>query len=223
MDQIASSSKNSRAVAQGLRIRQLRSITCLSRRAFSRKHGIPLGTLQNWEDGRYGGLSDQAGRRLVALFAAENIFCSVEWLLDGVEPGPSSMLIKEAVSAATRDMNQPVTESGCIAEELTLFHRLHNGAVDMIVADNHLAPWLSMGDHVAGVRCFAPDVVLAVGKLCIVQMSSGRNVIRQLEASHEPGRFNLILPAPYADTIEPSYHVEVFSVAPIVWIRKKTG
>ena len=40
MDQV-SSSKNSRAMAQGLRIRQLRSITCLSRRAFSRKHGIP--------------------------------------------------------------------------------------------------------------------------------------------------------------------------------------
>ena len=64
---------------------------------------------------------NSAGRRLVALFAAENIFCSLEWLLDGTEPGPSSMLIKEAVSAATQGVDRPVTESGCIAESLHCF------------------------------------------------------------------------------------------------------
>ena len=71
------------AAEQGQRIKQLRKRTHLSRRAFAKKHGIAPGSLQNWEDGRYKRLSLQGVEVLVLAFNAENIPCTVEYLLYG--------------------------------------------------------------------------------------------------------------------------------------------
>lgn len=76
------------AVDQGKRLITLREVTHLTRRAFARKHNIPLGSLQNWESGRYKGLSKQAIRQLIHAFSQEGIDCSAEWLLYGIGDMP---------------------------------------------------------------------------------------------------------------------------------------
>ena len=69
---------------QGKRLKYLREITRLSRRAFAFKHGFPPGTLQNWEEGRYErGINQKAALTLIVAFQAESIDCQVDWLLYG--------------------------------------------------------------------------------------------------------------------------------------------
>ncbi|HYF97463.1 MAG TPA: ankyrin repeat domain-containing protein, partial [Coxiellaceae bacterium] len=72
----------------GKRIVKLRKQTHLSRRAFGEKHGIPRGSLQNWEDGRYQSLTKSAIEVLLRAFAAENIPCTAEYLLYGTQIPP---------------------------------------------------------------------------------------------------------------------------------------
>lgn len=76
------------AKQQGERIRQLRKVTHLSRRAFSLKHNLSPGTLQNCEDGRYKSLSKKVALKLIKAFQDEGINCQLEWLLagTGLEP-----------------------------------------------------------------------------------------------------------------------------------------
>ena len=82
---------------QGKRIKALRRKTHLSRRAFAVKHGIPKGSLQNWEDGRYQVLSKAAVDVLLRAFAAEHIRCTAEFLLYGT-PIPSKLQAEEHLS-----------------------------------------------------------------------------------------------------------------------------
>lgn len=75
--------------AQGKRLKYLREITRLSRRAFALKHGISPGTLQNWEEGRYEcGLTEKTVAKLIHIFQFENIVCSTNWLLYGEGSSP---------------------------------------------------------------------------------------------------------------------------------------
>jgi ankyrin repeat protein len=73
---------------QGTRIKYLRKITHLTRRAFALKHKLSPGTLQNCEDGRYHGLTQKTALKLITAFKAEGIDCELEWLLfgEGIEP-----------------------------------------------------------------------------------------------------------------------------------------
>lgn len=69
---------------QGTRLKYLREVTRLSRRAFSLKHGVSPGTLQNWEDGRYErGITQKAAIKLLTMFQAEGIEVTLDWLLYG--------------------------------------------------------------------------------------------------------------------------------------------
>ncbi len=95
------------SIAQGNRVKYLRKITHLSRRAFALKHGISPGTLQNCEDGRYlGGLTDKMAQTLILAFRTEGIECELNWLLygEGQEPqhrfehAPNSDMLNKAIT-----------------------------------------------------------------------------------------------------------------------------
>lgn len=79
------------AQAQGQRIKQLRKKTRLSRKAFGEKHSISPGSLQNWESGRYEGLTQSAVNQLLKAFQTEGFSCTVEWLLYGNGQEPVSI------------------------------------------------------------------------------------------------------------------------------------
>lgn len=81
--------QKSLAIEQGLRITELRQKTHLTRRMFALRHNFSPGTLQNWECGRYQGLSMGAAESLLAAFKREGIQCSLEWLLHGKGQEPS--------------------------------------------------------------------------------------------------------------------------------------
>ena len=74
---------------QGIRLKYLRELTRLSRRAFGLKHDTSPGTLQNLEDGRYKrGIAEKLGMKLINIFKTEGIEVTLNWLLygEGDEP-----------------------------------------------------------------------------------------------------------------------------------------
>src|SRR4051812_40338372 len=76
---------------RGNRIRKIREDLYMNRKAFAKKNNIPYPTMQNWEDGRFGGLSKRGAKMIATIFTQEGIFCTAEWLLDGVGQGPVAM------------------------------------------------------------------------------------------------------------------------------------
>lgn len=221
--------------ARGIRARYIREkVLGLSRNKFSKRHKdleLTVSTLQNWEDARYGGLTEKGARKLIEAFAKEGINCSLQWLLFGIGDAPPeirdfNLVVANIVgSKATADFppsNLPrVTDEESIAKELRYFRELHVDAIDAIVNDDGLCPYVEPGDCVAGIRLTGQDIHRAIGFNCIIQTYTGQILVRKLEAGSEPGLFTLIctnLDTQVSDA--KLLNVKLFSVAPIIWLRK---
>ncbi|HLD17185.1 MAG TPA: hypothetical protein VJB02_05700 [Coxiellaceae bacterium] len=200
--------KHSKGTRQGQRIRQLREMTCLSRRAYSRKYGIPLGTLQNWEEGRYGLLNEKAMVRLLDCFAKENIECSRQWLESGQGPRPKALFSTSSMALSAEDS---------FALELRYFHELHPQAVDWRVEDHAMHPALEKGDRVAGIRLFGEDMDQAIGKICITQEVGGLMQVRRVGKGRSASTFDLVT---YNAAFKPQKAISLIMVAPVIWIRR---
>lgn len=96
------------AQEQGIRLKYVREITGLSRRAFGLKYGTSPGTLQNVEDGRYKrGITEKFGMKLINMFRTEGIEVNLDWLLYGEGPEPKHHFwhIKETTSLSRTQEN----------------------------------------------------------------------------------------------------------------------
>ena len=107
-----------RAKEQGERIKYLRGVTRLSRRAFALKHGIPPGTLQNCEDGRYQNLTEKTAKKLVAAFQTEGIECDLRWLLSGEGSPPANRFGFSPPPVTTVSSSLPLQETQLLERTL---------------------------------------------------------------------------------------------------------
>lgn len=200
--------------ARGIRVRHIRqTILRYTRRKFSERYAIPAPTLQNWETGKYGGLTEKGALKLVEAFQTDGVPCSVEWLLYGIGVQPAG--------AANLLAHSALSVSQAVTQELGLFRKLHPNAVDAIVADDSMAPCLHSGDLVAGERYFGEELSKAVGEHCIIQLAAGEVLIRNLQLGKQPGQYTLNGTNPKTkikNQILPED--SLFSAAPIVWIRR---
>src|ERR1700732_705203 len=103
---------------RGNRARALRHSLRFSRRKFCERYGIAQATLQNWEDARYGGLSENGAHTLIRAYKNEGIDVAIEWLWYGIGNPPSNL-----DKSSARKIAEPAfqSEAGIIAEELKLF------------------------------------------------------------------------------------------------------
>lgn len=213
---------------RGNRVRILRTALRLSRRAFAEKYGIPRGTLQNWEDGRYGGLTEKGAMQLMDIMRQEGLYCSTEWLLHGIGEAP---LIAKAyeytamspISVQDVSLERLVyQEMAFIDEELTLYRKhYHPHVLDMQVPDEKMAPYYHQGDVVAGRKRYNQDIAKLAGQICIVQLNDGTVLLRELYASQVANRYQLRC----VNNAQPDefniQEVELICAAPIVWCRRK--
>lgn len=205
-------------IARAKRIRFLREeVLKLSREEFAKTYSISKGTLQNWEDVRYSGLTDSGAVQLTKAFQAAGITdCSEEWLLYGRGKTPQLTSYLDRLFK-----NNVAPEETIIAQELQAFYSLHQNATDAKVRDDGLWPCLVPGDYVAGEKLFAGEINKALGRACIVQLENGDILIRKLESVNEEGLYTLICTNPDTEASHPVLNeVKVFSAAPIIWIRK---
>jgi hypothetical protein len=199
------------------RLRLIRQFLRLSRPALEKKYAIAACSLQNWEQGRYGGLSEKGARKVVRAFAAEGVECTMEWLLYGVGKNPITPQARPFQSKITKSHS---TEAEIIAKELQTFHSLNMNAVDCVMQDDGMLPIYLPGDHLAGVRFFSSDINKAIGLSCIAQTTEGDIFVRLLEEGDISNRYNLIVINPHT-TLRNVKNIELLSVAPILWMRRK--
>jgi hypothetical protein len=216
------------AKERGNRVRYMRiELLHVSRNALVKKYTdlLSMSAIQNWEDGRYGGLTEKGAKKLIEVFARENIDCSLQWLLYGIGSAPVNFsgIARFSLNSADiiTDKQPPVTDEEAIHKELRFFKAIHVDTMDAIVRDDALSPILTIGDYVAGIRWTGKEINQAIGQLCIIQTYDGLFLTRKLEASPQPGYYKLVctnldtlLTLPLAN------NVKLFSVASIVWVRK---
>lgn len=235
------------ARARAQRIRGLRDALRYSREEFGEKHtkhGVTAAAIQSWEAIRWRGLTEDGAHRLAACFKVEGLNVTVEWLMYGIGEDPMEQAIKigmakllpksfsnrleepvpqytTAITQAAVPHTPKLSEKEIISQELKLFHQLNPGCTDAIVTDDGLAPWLAVGDHVAGQRYFDNDMEHGINHFCIIQMMNGSTLIRLLKPGNDIGYYDLLCTNPNTTAIDPKLeNVKLFSVAPIIWIRK---
>ncbi|MFT3742271.1 MAG: hypothetical protein QM752_06355 [Gammaproteobacteria bacterium] len=195
--------------ARGLRVRYVRdTLLRYSRRKFGDKYDIPAPTLQNWEIGKYGGLTEKGALKLLNAFASEGIPVTLEWLFYGHGLEPSGPIAP--TSLVQLDQN--------ITRELQFFHQLHPNTIDFIVTDNCMSPMLRKGDLVAGIRYFSEEIKKISDEYCIIQLKNGETMI----SSFEVDKNTCLLKKMQVKSVVLTLPLDaIFSIAPILWIRRK--
>src|SRR4051812_20163003 len=125
--------------ARGRRLKSLRKMADLSRKAITMKHQISASTIQAWEEGKSGGLTAKGAQRIIAALKEEGVFCTLEWLLQG--EGQSPYLAERVylgVKEPTSEFLNAVTlsEVNIIAKELNTFRTLNHDVLDMVINDD---------------------------------------------------------------------------------------
>lgn len=199
---------------RGQRIKSLRQTLRYSRRAFAQRHQLKAATIQSWEDGRYGGLTEQGARVLAQAFREEGLKVYEEWLMHGHGEDPL------ATTATTRE--SPAKNS--IETQLQQFLNQHPNAIDAFITDDALAPLLLPGDLVAGVRHFQEEIEQALNQVCIVQLKNNQLLIRYVTTHQKPGYIQLKPTNPKSTlTNQTVSQQDIFSLAPIVWFRRTSN
>lgn len=209
----------SSAVLRGIRIKSIRKTLKMSRKALGLKYDIPPGTIQNWEDGRFGGLTEKGAKKMMYAFLQEGIACNLEWLMYGTSQNPLKQ--QNALSQQIEVETFPL-DSVAIVRELECFYQFNRNAVDAIVADDSMTPYFYPGDHVAGRRYFGKEIQRLMGQNCIVQTELGQVLVRKLQKGKIDNSYRLICCNP--ETMMQSLdNVKLFSAAPVIWIRRKNS
>jgi transcriptional regulator with XRE-family HTH domain len=208
-------------IARGERAKRLRAQLRLSRPDCVRKFNIPIGSLQSWEEARYGGLTMKGAKRLIEAYAQEGLICSLEWLFDGT--GPTPRFSHKEIFLNPDENKSPlaatISLNGNIQQELILFHKHNSNAIDTLIPDNALAPYLQKGDLVAGVRYFAEDIDKGIGTLCIVQTAAGEILVGYLYPDETHTTYSLFN-CSKEDEKPVKENLKLFSAAPVLWIRR---
>lgn len=220
-------SQSKKAKERGRRLKLLRSMTGLSRKALEQNYHISASTIQSWEDAKAGGLTEKGAKRVIQVFHKEGIQCTLNWLLHGLgpRPQPSSRVFEgEGVEGegSPAAIAAP-TEDRAIVNELLAFRQNNpKNPVEFVVADNGMSPFYTGGDYIAGKRRFSPNFDDVIGKDCIVETKENEIIFRRVRPGSKPGLFNLICLNLETDVKEPVlYDRTLISAAPVIWHRRK--
>lgn len=215
--------------ARGRRLRSLRKMTDLSRKLMAEKYQLSAGTLQGWEDGRYGGLTEKGARKILPALRREGIQCNIEWIMHGVGMGPQisdTLYMKDEDKPAQHlDVDaifNANTEEQYIKDELLLFRKHTPEAIDIQIPDNSMEPFYCAGDYVGGSRRFGEDISNLLNRDCIVQTAEGDTLLRRLKKGNDKNHFTLVSLNPNTSVTEPTlYNVALMSAAAVVWVRRR--
>jgi len=208
------------------RLKYLRELTRLSRQQFAKYYDIPYGSLQNWEDPKYGGLTKTGAPRVVAELKKEGIITTTDWLLYGRGPAPtiSVLTVLKRMQIKRESANAQLSfanENLFINEELGLFkHHYQDNTLDAELLDNSMAPMFEKGDRVAGKKYTGNQINQLIGKICIVTTENKQVMVRKImTAGKQPNLYSLVCTnaAFKSATME---NVTIVSAAPVIWMRK---
>jgi DNA-binding transcriptional regulator YiaG len=215
-------SSSEEQIARAKRVLNLRQMTHLSRQKFEKRFGVATSTLQHWEDPKKNGLTIKGAKRLIGLVQQTGIFCTVEWLMHGIGPGPQALPTTSTPQdkPKTHKVNE-IPEPEFIAGELALFSQHYPEVISTVVNDDCMEPRFIRGEYVAGVRRYRKAIDELIGLDCILVTKEGELLVRRLKSMDAPGLYTLSNLNMNTTVLRPVlYQVELVSAAPIIWARR---
>ncbi len=195
---------------RGQRVRYIREkLLELSREDFCINFPLSPQSLKAWELSWGGGLNEDRAKDLAAHLKKLGIYTTASWLMHGIGHPPSPL---------TSDSYVSEEEDEHIAKELLLFRELPN-AVDTIIDDDSMAPFLYTGDYVAGILVSNP--MLAIDQQCIITDNSDKIYVRILKKGDKENFYHLEIFNKESGFTKEIKNMPVKSAAPILWIRKR--
>jgi len=196
--------------ARGKRIRFIREhLLSLTREEFCKNINITTQSLKGWELAWGSGLSKQGAIKIIGRSEELKIYSTEAWLMHGI--GGNATHITKGLIRQKDDENH-------IAKEVLLFRELKN-AIDTVIKDDGMLPFLYPGDYVGGI--IVTDIKNAIGKECIVITDSDEIFVRRLEHGKECDRYNLVCLNEHSVLVKKEIkNTAIKYSAPIIWIRK---
>lgn len=203
-------------VERARRVKIARLLTCQPRMFFERNHGIKSATLKSWEMPiQSRGITAKGAVKLSHALSIEGIHCSVEWLLNGVEPEPR--LIS---TIQKKPEEQTWNEEFNILSEIELFKKNNKNSIVILVSDDSMLPFYNAGDHVGGVFRTGNAINEYINRRCIIQTKEHGTLIRIL--CQGKNSFNLSSTNPHSmsdDLI--LFNITIHQIAEVIWHRKR--
>ncbi len=198
-------------------MKSARTLSGNSRQAFAMASGISAATLRAWEEpsSERRGLTTKGATRLVNALNKIGVYCTEEWLLTGLGPGPKIIL---PTTENSRDDPISWGEEESILLDIESFKANNPSPIVAIVTDASMLPKFSYGDYVAGNKTYGENIKKLIGTNCIVEMQD-KTLIRRLGSfsehgytltalNQDPAIFDLII-----------INAKIQSAAEIVWHR----
>lgn len=212
--------------AMGERFRYARELSPLKRSDFCNKYDLNWYTIQSWELGRSLSRTTNVAKFIEAL-AAEGIFCTEAWLMEGIGPEPFlETCAKNTVYSPPITPRQMKKKSDSLAEkfiqkEINLFcdhsHELGMEAIVIHVSDNAMSPDYEVGDIIGAWKVSFDQLDSLHHSICIAEPSQNHFFVRRLLIEGD----SAILMASNKDF--PLIRLNnIMSIAEIVWHRRST-
>src|ERR1700761_2930067 len=119
--------KNSKLIHdRAERVKFLRKeILRLSRPELARRYHLSTGTIQNWEDARHGGLTENGANKIIEILSSINIQCDLQWLMYGLGKKPIGYFDIKGSVIKHNEKTSSNALANQISDELALFY-VHN-------------------------------------------------------------------------------------------------
>lgn len=194
----------------GERLRYLRSLTRLERKAFGELYDIPEGSLRLWETAK-APITIKAINRCIKAYLQEGISVTQEWIQHGKGDIPNYDRTLFAFNNESTELSPIITTN--IADDFSYFRKTYTGCVLFEVTTDEMGPVYKKGDFVMGKISVKglKDVHL---KDCIVKLSSGQIRFRKVFLSPQ-NEVNLYTINPL-EPAEPIFNAQVESIAPVI-------
>lgn len=205
------------------RLKYLRSLIRLSRADICKRYQIPEITLKSWENG-VSPLTKKGAERCTAIYRREGVILGEDWLLTGkgIDPKRSVTLGNYFSTPMQEGLDYEADDELCMIRDANAFKCSYPNAVIHIVSNNDMRPGYKSGDYVGGLLRSKEQLETVINKDCIVQLQSNDQLFRRVIKDKRDGYYNLTCLNPTDTTAEPVlYHVDIKSVAPVIWHRWK--
>lgn len=206
-------------IERGKRLKLLRSMSGLSKKAFCAKYKISSTSLHYWEHGVNSGISEKGAQKIVDALRAHNIQCTVAWLTQGLGMHPQFIDVRYSLNSIA-DNNQAdfnVNSVKIIHYEIERFRQLNVGAIALAITDDAMDPFYRIGDYVGGKKKHDDFSNKLLEHDCIVETEDKQVICRRLAAGSMPGLYNLYCLNPKTSVYPPIlYNIKLISIAPII-------
>jgi DNA-binding XRE family transcriptional regulator len=169
--------------ARAFRLRKVRNMANLTRKAMTEKYDLNVNTYKGWEIARFGGLPLDGAKKVINRVAEEGVICTLNWLLYGEGKSPTISL-----DVSNIDNNQPEAN---IFQEIFLYKSLNKDIIFTEIMDDGMVPIYHQGDYVAGEKRYSSNIIDLIDQDCIIQLYDGSIMVRKLKKGSEKESYNL--------------------------------